>query len=33
MVVCRKEPKAYGTGKDIEGVYSDGQTVVVVRLH
>lgn len=31
MVVCRKERKEYGTGKDIEGVFSDGQTCAVIE--
>ena len=29
MVMRRKEPKAYGTGRMIEGVYSAGQTCVL----
>jgi len=31
MVVCRKERKEHGTGKDVEGIYHAGQTSLVVR--
>eukprot|EP01122_Echinamoeba_exundans_P001242 TRINITY_DN1124_c0_g1_i1.p1 TRINITY_DN1124_c0_g1~~TRINITY_DN1124_c0_g1_i1.p1 ORF type:complete len:485 (+),score=72.42 TRINITY_DN1124_c0_g1_i1:28-1482(+) len=31
MVVCRKERKEYGTGKDIEGVFLEGQKCAVIE--
>ena len=30
MIICRKEEKAYGTKKTVDGVYKDGNAVMLV---